>query len=197
MTVSDFYVLFFALCRLVFSISRCIVIEEMKRTDLNTSLELLFRENFAAMHRLGVVLLHDTGMASDAVHDVFETLCRRDDIRELGRPFLLTAMRNRCLNIIRNTDIRQRLHALYTLEASDTLPDTNDYASDTGQMIYRVQSVISKHLSVRQRDVIRLRFGAGCSYAEIAEELCISETAVYKNLRNAIDIIRQKFDNNG
>ena len=37
----------------------------------------------------------------------------------------------------------------------------------------------------------------GMSYREISTTLGISEVAVYKHLRHALDVLRQKFRNNG
>ena len=65
------------------------------------------------MHRLAVALLHDDDLARDIVHDVFATLIEAPfEIPPTGG-YLIKAVRNRCLNHIRDCEIHQRIANCY------------------------------------------------------------------------------------
>ena len=60
-----------------------------------------------------------------------------------------------------------------------------------------IQSTVSNDLTEACRRVGNLRFTDGRRYQEIADILGISKVAVYKHLRHAIDILREKLSKNG
>lgn len=159
----------------------------------NNDIEQLFKENFGRMHRLAVVLLHDNDLAADIVQDVFASLLEREADIIVSAGYLMNAVRNRCLNYIRDCDIHQRIAAGYFLdnEKYDTeLPNDEE-------KIARIRALISSELSPQARRVIELRFYSGLPFAEVAAEMGISETAVYRHLRHALITIRQKLNQNG
>ena len=86
----------------------------LRMTKRNDDIELLFKSNFGRMHRLAMALLHDSNEASDAVHEVFASIIR-DATAGVTPGYLLSAVRNRCLNIIRNMETRRRITELYLL----------------------------------------------------------------------------------
>lgn len=155
-------------------------------TKRNDDIELLFKANFARMHRLAVALIHDSDDASDVVHDVFSSLIR-DGVTVVTPGYLLAAVRNRCMNIIRNTDTRRRITELYLS------PDLNDISDDfpPEEIFSHINEIISKKLTPQCRRVVGLRFYSGLKYSEISARLNISEVAVYRHLSNAIEIIRK------
>lgn len=160
-------------------------------TKIN-EIEELFKAHYAAMHRLAMLLLRDEDTAKDIVHDVFETVLSAGAPTVSG-PYLLKAVRNRCLNHMRDLSTRQRLKKLYSLDeteiAEDQWPDDSTIAL--------IQSAVAQSLTPACRRVVRLRFADGKSYKEIAACLGISEVAVYKHLRHAIDVLRLKLSQNG
>ncbi|MCM1356683.1 MAG: sigma-70 family RNA polymerase sigma factor [Staphylococcus sp.] len=144
------------------------------------------------MYRLSILILHDEDAARDIVHDVFEALlvC---NLTDATGAYLLKATRNRCLNHIRNLSARERMkcmYALYECEISD-----EDWPDD--ETITKIHHTIANDLSEACRQVVELRFSQNMSYKQISSRLKISETAVYKHLRHAIDVLRQKFSQNG
>lgn len=60
--------------------------------------------------------LHDSDLARDVVHDVFLSLLDSDTAPDGCAAYLARGVRNRCLNIIRDTDTRRRLGMGYLLE---------------------------------------------------------------------------------
>ena len=154
-------------------------------------IEQLFRGNYTAMLTLAARLLHDGETARDIVHDVFASLLasRPDTVTPA---YLLKGVRFACLNHIRSISVRDRLECF--LAPDSELPDDEPWPDE--EDVTRLNGLIDSCLTVQCRRVVRLRFGARLSYAEIARELEISETAVYKHLRHALDILRKNFNEN-
>lgn len=97
--------------------------------ETTQGIETLFRRYYPAMRRLATMLLHDEEAARDTVQDVFEKLLSRGvrpDRPEAG-VYLLKAVRNACLNRIRDFDTETRLRNLYLLDSeaadADDWPD--------------------------------------------------------------------------
>ncbi len=157
-------------------------------------IEKLFKEHYAQMHRQAAMLLHDDDLARDIVHDVFCTLLDGNiAVLILTPSYLLRAVRNRCLNYIRDLDIHGRVLGLYFTEVDEY--DEEDWPDKaTVQEIY---SIISYDLPEQCRRVVELRFVSGLKFEAVAREMGISQTAVFKHLRHALSIIRNKLRENG
>jgi len=145
------------------------------------------------MYRLAVVLLHDDDLARDIVHDVFISLFdgKRNIIATEG--YLLKAVRNRCLNHIRDIEIHQRIKGLYFLDNEEY--DSEDWPDE--ETIALIYDLIKFDISSQARRVMELRFSNNLSFARIATTMGISETAVYRHLSHALTIIRKKLNENG
>ena len=92
-------------------------------------IEQLFKAHYAQMYRMAVALLHDDDFARDIVHDVFVSLLdSRPGGHVLSRPYLLRAIRNRCINHIRDCEIHQRIANRYFLDNDEY--DTEDWPDD-------------------------------------------------------------------
>lgn len=154
-----------------------------------SDIEQLFRSNYTAMLTLAIRLLHDTDTARDIVHDVFESVLS-ENLSTVTPAYLLTGVRFACLKYLHRLSVRERFNNLYTLDLDeiedDEWPDPDDVA--------RLNELIDGVLPVQGRRVVKLRFNERMSYGEIAEKLGISEVAVYKHLRHAMDVLRQNFN---
>lgn len=153
-------------------------------------IEQLFKAHYAQMHRLAVALLHDDDLARDIVHDVFASLLDGTPQILITGGYLLKAVRNRCLNHIRDCEIHQRIADRYFLENEEY--DTEDWP-DEGT-IARIYSLIRNDISPQARRVMELRFSDGLPFSKVAAAMGISETAVYRHLSHALTIIRQKLN---
>lgn len=158
----------------------------MTTTD---EIERLFRSNYKAMLILANRLLRNEEAARDVVHDVFASLLADKDLSSVTPAYLLNGVRFACLKQIRSMSVHERFSKLYALDNSEiedeSWPDEED--------IEKINDIIERYLPERCRKVIRLRFSSHMTYKEIADELSISEVAVYKHLRHAIDILRHYF----
>lgn len=155
-------------------------------------IEKLFRDNYTAMHLLAYRLLNDDQSAKDIVHDVFMSIMSCG-FSEITPAYLLRAVRNRCINLLRDMTVRQRIQGLYAIELSEI---ENDELPDEALMD-SMKSIIATRLSEQCQRVLKLRFTDGMSYNEIATMLNISDVAVYKHLRHALDVLRQNLKENG
>lgn len=160
-----------------------------KRNDI----ELLFRAHYAQMHRIAAALLHDDELARDIVHDVFVTLLDGSHDIIVSGGYLMKAVKNRCLNHIRDCEIHQRIANFYFLDDGEY--DSEGWPDE--ETISCLGDLIETDISPQARRVIDLRFKAGMPFSKIAAEMGISETAVYRHLRHALILIRQKLNQNG
>lgn len=156
-------------------------------------IERIFKAHYAQLYRLAVALLHDDDIARDVVHDVFASLLGGSiDILITGG-YLFKAVRNRCLNHIRDCEIHQRIVHRYFLENEKY--DSEDWPDE--ETIARIYSLIKSEISPQARRIMELRFSDGLMFAHIATTMGISETAVYRHLSHALTIIRKKLNENG
>ena len=101
-------------------------------------IEWLFKAHYAQMYRMAVVLLHDGDLARDIIHDVFVSLLDASlEIRVTGG-YLIKAVRNRCLNYIRDCEIHKRIVNRYFLENEEY--DIEDWPDE--ETIARICSLI-------------------------------------------------------
>ncbi len=156
-------------------------------------IEELFKTHYRQMYGLAKALLHDDDSARDIVHDVFESLLHSKGKQSVSQAYLLSSVRNRSLNRIRDKGIHERILNLYFIEAdeyeSEGWPDS--------EIISRIHRIIEEDLTPGSRRVMVLRFSEGMSSAKVAEVLGVSETAAYKHVRQALEIIRKKLRENG
>ncbi len=78
-------------------------------------LEQLFRRNYSEMIHLARVMLGDDGEAEDVVQDIFLRIAD-SDIPPKNDSYLLTAVRNACLNEIRQMQLHERVKNLLPTE---------------------------------------------------------------------------------
>ncbi len=160
-------------------------------TDRN-DIEQLFKAHYAQMYRLAAALLHDDDLARDIVHDVFASLLDSHTCLNFSAGYLLNAVRNRCLNHIRDCEIHQRIANRYFL-------DNEEYDSELwpdDETTARIYTLIRNDIPTQAKRVIELRFSDGMPFARIAAVMGISETAVYRHLSNALKTIRKKLNEN-
>lgn len=152
-------------------------------------IETLFRDNFQPMFTMALRMLHDEEHARDVVHNVFASLLA-EPRETVTRAWLLNAVRFQCIKYLRGLSLRQRFEDGYAL----FLSETDDFCDFTDEQINRLNRFIKNELPERTREVLLMKFVQNLKYREIAQLLQISEVAVYKHLRNALNALRQYFN---
>ena len=155
-------------------------------------IEQLFITHYTSMHRLAMLLLRNEDVARDIVHDIVESLLNAGHTDVTGQ-YLLKSVRNRCLNYLRGLSTSERIKELYALDEQEVAAE--EWPDD--ETIAKIHSTVSNNLTDACRRVVELRFTDGMSYKEISQTLGISEVAVYKHLRHAIDVLRKQLSKNG
>jgi RNA polymerase sigma-70 factor (ECF subfamily) len=151
-------------------------------------LEKLFKQHYRQMYRLATILLHDDAESKDVVHDIFAHLLRNSqDLREdTAESYLLTSVRNRCLNVIRSRQIQERVEHLYLLDLDTNITPTERLEEEL-ESLYKGIDQLEPPVC---RDIIMQHFRDGITFKEIANRLGVSETTVYKHLRRALNQLR-------
>ena len=151
-------------------------------------LEKLFKQYYRQMYRLATMLLHDDAESKDVVHDIFAHLLRESlNLREdTAESYLLTSVRNRCLNVIRSRQIQERVEHLYLLDLDTNITPTERLAEEL-EALYKGIDQLEPPVC---RDIIMQHFRDGITFKEIANRLGVSETTVYKHLRRALNQLR-------
>ena len=79
-------------------------------------IELLFRQNYSKMNHLARVLLGNDEEADDVVQDIFLRIAD-SDIPPKSDNYLLIAVRNNCLNRIRQKQLHEKVKNLLPIDA--------------------------------------------------------------------------------
>ena len=156
--------------------------------DKKRHIESLFKQHYQAMYRLAFMMLHDEEESRDIVHDVFGRLLGGDIRFDSGkaRAFLLSCVRNGCLNVMRGHDARER--AMREFPIDDGNPnDTEALENEITALLNGINSLTPPIC----REIILLHYKYGLTFKEIATRLQVSETTIYKHLRNALNQLRQ------
>lgn len=145
--------------------------------DADQALEQLYTAHWRSLVRLGVLLVHDTGLAEEVVQDAF--IAVHDRWHRLRDP-------DRALAYLRQTVVNRsrsalRHRAVVTRHIARGTRETNVSGSDEDALaIERRDAVLAamRSLPDRQREVMALRYYAELSEGEIADALGISRGAV-------------------
>ncbi len=140
------------------------------------------------MYKAAYILLGDEDEAKDAVQDVFARLWDgTTPLREESqRTFLLTCVRNRCLNIIARRRQNNEL---------DELHEFVDSEKDDGELIAAINRYVDERLTPQTSRIIKMHYNEEQSYKDISSELGISLSAVNKHIVQGLRKLRSTFKN--
>ena len=161
----------------------------MKKEEI----EILFRQHYGQMIRQAMRMLYDDEESRDVVSEVFATLIKMDILPRNIESYLMTSVRNRCLNLLEHKDVRAKFEYAYTQEMKQNVKtddDTFSYSS-VEQRYQQMMAYAKKHLTEQTLLVFHLRHIDGMKYQEIADQLGISRVMVYKHLAKAMNTIKE------
>ena len=154
--------------------------------------EAVFRHHYDGMFRLASRLLADDAESKDVVSEVFATLL--DGHVDLHSPtlqgFLLTCVRNRCINVLTRKRKAAEANGLLALNA-------NDEDEGEREQLSAIRQYIQEHLPDLSQQILRLRYQQGMKYREIAAALDVSEVTVHNHLSQSLKQLKDHFKSLG
>ena len=84
--------------------------------------ELIYRRHYPPMYRLARRLLYDPQESKDVVSEVFARLLRGGAMPDSGKMegYLMTAVRNRCSDVLSHKSMRKRVEKIFLQEAIES-----------------------------------------------------------------------------
>ena len=161
-------------------------------TMTTSELEILFKTHYAAMFRLAMSLLYDEDESKDVVSDVFASLLggglaiRSDN----ARGFLLTCVRNSCINVIRHKQMRERFMKLYSNRA-EPLAD----GPDDSLTLAELREYVDNNLPPLSRRIFTLRYLHDMTCQQVADAVGVSRVTVHHHLSQSLEKINAYFNN--
>ena len=158
-----------------------------------SELEILFKTHYTAMYRLAMSLLYDADEARDVVSDVFASLLdggmaiRSDN----ARGFLLTCVRNSCINVIRHKQMRERFIKIYSTKA-----EPQDHGPDDSMMLAELRDYINTQLPPLSRRIFTMRYLQDMTCQQVADAVGVSRVTVHHHLSQSLEKINAYFSNN-
>lgn len=152
-------------------------------------MEQLFRQNYSKMIHLARVLLGNDEEAGDVVQDIFLRVAGNDMPPKNGS-YLLAAVRNACLNRIRQMQLHERVKNLMPIEEEADLQPTDKRM----ERLEDIAAYVDEQLEEPHRSIFRLRFDEDLTVGEIARRLGLNPNTTYKYLTQSIQQIRHHFD---
>ena len=153
-------------------------------------LEGLFRQNYSEMIHLARVLLGNDGEAEDVVQDVFLRVADGNIVPK-NDYYLLTAVRNACLNRIRGMQLRERVKRMMPVEDEADLQPIDKRL----ERLDDIAAYVDEQLEEPHRSIFHLRFDEDLTVSEIARRLGLNQNTAYKYLVQSMERIRQHFKN--
>ena len=153
--------------------------------------ELIYRRHYAPMYRLARRLLYDPQESKDVVSEVFARLLRSGVMPDSDKMegYLMTAVRNRCRDVLSHKSMQERVEKLYLQEAIESQTPT----MGDDERIERLMQFIEAELPMLSQEIFRLRFLREMSYEEVAQTIGVSKVTVYNHLSQSLQRIKEFF----
>ena len=170
-------------------------------------IEQLFRQNYSEMIHLARVFLGDDGEAEDVVQDIFLRIADSDRWRGFEIPgmeiadsksastrksgnYLLAAVRNACLNKIRQKQLHEKVKSLLPMDAdADFQPIDKEQ-----ERLDDIATFVDEQMEEPHRSIFHLRFDGDLTIADIARRLDLNPNTTYKYLAQCMERIRKHFN---
>ena len=155
--------------------------------------EKVFRHHYDGMFRLARKMLNDDAESKDVVSDVFANLLKSNtDLKsDTLQAFLLTSVRNRCINLLVHKQKQQQMQKAVVVEMI-TPEQTAEH--EQLQLLHRY---IDSRLPKLSQQLLRLRYQQGLKYREIAQLLQVSEVTVHNHLSQSLKQLKDHFKSLG
>ena len=153
--------------------------------------ENIYRQHYARMYRLARTMLYDIDESKDVVSDIFARLLREKCQPQQSQMegYLMTAVLNRCRDVISHKSIRKRVEKLFLQESMQGhIISMND-----DDRLERLMQFIEAELPPLSKQIFQLRFLSEMSYEEVAQAAGVSKVTVYNHLSQSVQRIKEYF----
>ena len=153
--------------------------------------ENIYRQHYAKMYRLARTMLYDVDESKDVVSDIFARLLREKYHPQQNQMegYLMTAVRNRCRDVLSHKSIRERVERLFLQESMQG----HIIAMNDDDRLERLMQFIESELPPLSQQIFRLRFLSEMSYEEVAQAAGVSKVTVYNHLSQSVQRIKEYF----
>ena len=150
----------------------------------------LFLSEYGRMYKAAYILLDDEDEAKDVVQDIFAKLwAGTAPIKEESKKtFLLTCVRNRCLNIIAQRQTHQE-------SITFLMPAVIESEAYDEKIVDAINRYVDERLTPQTSRIIKMHYNEDLSYKEISHSLGISLSAVNKHIVQGLRKLRLTFKN--
>ena len=156
--------------------------------DKLTFFETLFKTHFEPLCHFAQKYVSDVDDAKGVVHEVFVVVWEKFDQLDGDinyRSYLYTAVRNRCLNVIRDSK------KLVNLTLADEIPVKEEHNTMEVEELEASITFAMNTLPEKCKEVFELSRVEGLKYNEIAIKLNISIKTVEAQMSKALRILRE------
>ena len=169
---------------------------EFGRIDTSAGFERLYRENWSLLFNIAYKRIRSTEKTEEIIQELFINIW--DKREQLGfvespRAYLITALKSRVLNHLRNELIRSRHHDLIRNEAVTSAAPC-DREIEFQELQKLVDTEVSR-LPEKCRQVYLLSRNDELSLKEISERLNISVNTTEKHIGKALKLLRLNLRN--
>ena len=158
----------------------------------HTSFEELFNEHYRSLCRFASSYLSSPDNAEDIVQQVFINLWNTRETIDPEKPiksYLLTSVKNRCLNYIRDN---KKYRSYYLdIESELEIPVSEKDLINEKHLNDRLKEALEK-LPEKCREIFVLCRFEDMKYKEVAEKLGISQKTVEAQMSKALKIMREE-----
>ena len=153
--------------------------------------ESIYRQHYAKMYHLARTMLYDADESKDVVSDIFARLLREKyhPQQKQMEGYLMTAVRNRCRDVISHKSIRERVEKLFLQESMQG----HIIAMNDDDRLERLMQFIEAELPPLSQQILQLRFLREMSYEEVAQATGVSKVTVYNHLSQSLQRIKEYF----
>ncbi|MEL6558649.1 MAG: RNA polymerase sigma-70 factor [Bacteroidota bacterium] len=169
-----------------------IITEGIRKGD-EKAFETAFRQYYGKMMKLACGILKNEEMAEEQVQEVFTKVWeKRTELPEKLNLFayLLTSVRNRCYNAIRNRQVEQK-YIDYTQSRFQEQLLNFDYDDLDEELIEKLHQAINA-LPEKCQEVFKLSRFERLSHKEISSKLDISVKTIEKHITKALKVLRSQ-----
>lgn len=169
------------------------------RKGSKIALETIYEDNYASLYHYGLKFTQDDDLIKDLMHEMFielidsgSRLSRTDNIRY----YLLKSLRNK---ILRQLSEKSKFTNKLTESADFNLVDSIENQLIKNEVEEQLQNQVTnaiKKLSVKQQEIIYLRFYSDISYQEIATLFDVNIQTVRNLMNRAINSLKEDLQNN-